>query len=197
MININHESKSYQNILQEIEYFFQNDSILIGRYHLSVHFILASGMDEKTFYQKVTQLAKTLKKYDALPLGIGQVVHTLEQVHYSYQTARIAIEYGEQENSIIYFEDVELYSLLKSREYPEVKHFTNRVLHKLDEKLLLTLQVYFDCDKQLAICAKNLEIHRHTLTYRLKKIVELTGYNPTKFHDALILQIALWLTTKN
>ncbi|WP_144509649.1 sugar diacid recognition domain-containing protein [Bacillus sp. FJAT-22090] len=197
MLNINPESKSYQNILQGIEHLFQYDSILVGHYYLNEHFILASGMNEKTFHHKVVQLATVLQKYSALPVGVGQVVQTLAQVHHSYQTARIALEYRQQEKSIIHFEEVELFSLLKKRDSIEAKHFTQRILHKLDGKLLLTLQSFFDCNKQLAICAETLDIHRHTLTYRLNKVRDLTGYNPTVFQDALVLQLALWMRPTN
>ncbi|UZN01190.1 helix-turn-helix domain-containing protein [Lysinibacillus sp. MHQ-1] len=38
-------------------------------------------------------------------------------------------------------------------------------------------------------------MHRHTLTYRLNKIRELTGYDPQYFEDAVILQMACTLRT--
>ncbi|MDI2587486.1 helix-turn-helix domain-containing protein [Psychrobacillus sp. NEAU-3TGS] len=193
MIELDPESKSYQTILQGIEHSFHHDSILVGHYQLKEHFILTSGLNEKAFQRKIVQLANILKKYNALPISIGKVVHSLDQVHHSYQTARIALEYGQRDRSILYFEEVELYSLLKKRDSQEAKNFTNRIVGALDEKLLFTLHTYFKCNQQLAVCAKNLEIHRHTLTYRLKKIHELTGYNPTLFQDAIVLQIALWM----
>ncbi|TQR18289.1 CdaR family transcriptional regulator [Psychrobacillus soli] len=197
MIELNPESKSYQTILQGIEQYFHHNSILVGHYQLNEHFILTSGLDEKVFQQKVKQLASILHKYNALPISVGQVVHSLDQVHYSYQTARIALEYGHRAQSIIYFEEVELYSLLKKRDSQEVQHFTNRILGTLDEKLHLTLHAYFMCNQQLAVCAETLEIHRHTLTYRLNKIHNLTGYNPTLFQDAIVLQFALWMKDGN
>ncbi|GGA19118.1 CdaR family transcriptional regulator [Psychrobacillus lasiicapitis] len=193
MMELDPESKSYQTILQGIEHYFHHDSILVGHYQLKEHFILTSGLNEKAFQQKINQLAHTLKKYNAVPISVGQVVHSLDQVHHSYQTARIALEYGQREQSIIYFEEVELYSLLKRRDSQKSKNFTNRIVGALDEKLLLTLHTYFKCNQQLAICAEDLEIHRHTLTYRLKKIHDLTGYNPALFQDAIVLQIALWM----
>lgn len=197
MIELNPESKSYQTILHGIEHFFQQDSILVGHYQSNEHFILTSGLDEKEFQQKVKQLANILHKYNALPISVGKVVYALDQVHYSYQTARIAHEYGQRQQSIIYFEEVELYSLLKKQDSQEAKHFTNRILGALDEKLLLTLYAYFKSNQQLAVCAKNLEIHRHTLSYRLNKIHHLTGYNPSLFQDAIVLQVALWMMSGN
>lgn len=192
MFEISPESKSYQTILQGIEYFFQSDTILVGHYQLNEHFILTSGLDEKSFKKKVTMLSSNFKKYNAIPIGVGQAVHTLEEVHYAYHTAKIALKYENSNKSITYFEEVELYSLFKKHDSKEAQHFTNRILHNLNAKLLQTLQEYFNCNQQLAICAETLHIHRHTLTYRLKKICELTGYNPSVFQDAIVLQIALW-----
>lgn len=197
MIELHPESKSYQTILHSIEHFFHQDSILVGHYQLNEHFILTSGLDTKVFQQKVKQLANILQKYNASPISIGKVVHSLDQVHYSYQTAKIALEYGQRKQSIIYFEDVELYSLFKKQDSQEAKNFTNRILGSLDEKLQHTLYAYFNCNQQLAVCAKDLEIHRHTLSYRLNKIHHLTGYNPSSFQDAIVLQVALWMMDGN
>ncbi|MEI4769531.1 sugar diacid recognition domain-containing protein [Psychrobacillus sp. FJAT-51614] len=192
MLEINPESKSYQTILQGIEYFFQRDSLLVGHYQLNEHFILISGLDEKLIKKKLDALASNLKKYEVLPIGVGQVAHSIEEVHIAYQTAKTALTYGLPNKNVSYFEDVEVFSLFKKHDSREAKQFTNRILSGLNENLLLTLQEYFNCNQQLGICADTLAIHRHTLTYRLKKIGKLTGFNPTVFQDAIILQIALW-----
>ncbi|HLG27348.1 MAG TPA: helix-turn-helix domain-containing protein, partial [Paenisporosarcina sp.] len=92
-----------------------------------------------------------------------------------------------------FFEEVEVLSLLKKSNSTEAQQFSNRVLKGLDEKYCNTLFEYFKCDQQLSICAEGLTIHRHTLTYRLKKIHDITGYNPYIFQDALVLQLALWV----
>nr|WP_283175806.1 helix-turn-helix domain-containing protein [Lysinibacillus sp. Bpr_S20] len=60
----------------------------------------------------------------------------------------------------------------------------------MNSKQLETLQAFFDCNLQLKLCAQRLNIHRHTLTYRLNKIRELTSYDPQYFEDAFILKMA-------
>ena len=193
IIELDPESISYQTIVEDIEYFFQNDSIILGHYQLNEHFILISELEEKEIKQKLSMLSSKLKKYITLRLGIGQVVESLDSIHYAYETAKEALHYGDPQKFVTYFQDVELYSLFKKRETAEVQRFSNRLLKGLNEKLLHTLQEYFNCNQQLARCAKNLDIHRHTLTYRLNKICEITSYNPSVFQDAINLQIALWL----
>ncbi|MDQ7863969.1 helix-turn-helix domain-containing protein [Peribacillus frigoritolerans] len=38
-------------------------------------------------------------------------------------------------------------------------------------------------------CAKRMYIHRNSLIYRLKKIKEITGYNPQVLHDARLCSL--------
>ena len=193
MLEVDPESSSYQNIIQEIEYYLETDSILVGHYQASEHFILISGLDKTTFTRKVTLLAEKLKKYYSLSIGLGREVQLLEQVHYAYRTAKLALQYGNPNKPVISFEEVEIYSLFKNKDSFEVQTYTKKMLEPLDIKLQTTLQKYFDCSLQLSICAEELGIHRHTLTYRLNKIAQVTGYNPTNFQDALALQLALLL----
>lgn len=193
MLEVDPESSSYQNIMQEIEYYLETDSILVGHYQASEHFILISGLDKTTFSRKVSLLAEKLMKYYSISLGLGREVQLLEQVHYAYRTAKLAHQYGSSTKPIVSFEEVEVYSLFKSKESFEIQTYTKRLLEPLDYKLQTTLQKYFDCNLQLSLCAEELGIHRHTLTYRLNKIAQLTGYNPTNFQDALALQLALLL----
>lgn len=193
MLEVDPESPSYQNIIQEIEYYLETDSILVGHYQASEHFILISGLDQPTFTRKVSLLAEKLMKYYTISLGLGREVQLLEQVHYGYRTAKLAHQYGNSTKPLISFEEVEIYSLFKNKESFEIQTYTKRLLEPLDDKLQTTLQKYFDCSLQLSICAEELGIHRHTLTYRLNKIAQATGYNPTNFQDAVALQLALLL----
>ncbi|MBK3495936.1 helix-turn-helix domain-containing protein [Viridibacillus sp. YIM B01967] len=187
---------AYQSFVEHMEDFFIHESVIFGRYQLNEHFILVSGMDTKAIKRKITMLLTQLKKYFNVRIGIGQPVQSLEKASYSYETAKNAIEYGDKKKSIIFFEEVEIFSLLKKSDSQEALHFTSRVLKDLNNKLIHTLVVYFSNNQQLTICSEELGIHRHTLTYRLNQIHETTGYDPANFQDAIILQIALWLKNK-
>ena len=43
----------------------------------------------------------------------------------------------------------------------------------------------------LTEAAKKLHLHRNTLIYRLNKVKNLIGLNPTSFHDALQIKLGL------
>ncbi|MGN4127353.1 PucR family transcriptional regulator [Lysinibacillus sphaericus] len=113
----------------------------------------------------------------------------MSQLPHSYNGAKTALAFANTNKTITYFEDIELFSLMKNRDSDEVQAFQERVLNNLSMKHIETLQAFFDCNLQLKLCAQQLNIHRHTLSYRLK-IRELTGYDPQYFDDAVMLKMA-------
>jgi carbohydrate diacid regulator len=189
-------STHYHGAVQQLEDYFDKDEVMVGHYQLNELFILTAGIKVEEVHKKIEKLPAYLQKNLSVRLGAGKPVETIEEVQQSFQTAKLALQYGLPENKITFFEEVEVLSLLKKSNSTEAKQFSNRVLQGLDEKYCTTLVEYFKCDQQLAICAEVLTIHRHTLTYRLKKIHETTGYNPASFQDALVLQLALWLVSE-
>ncbi|MGX9135896.1 CdaR family transcriptional regulator [Rummeliibacillus sp. JY-2-4R] len=187
------KQQSYQSFVEYLEDFFIPEPVLVGKYQLEEYFILTSGIDEKILRKNLSLLVKQIKKYANVKMGVGQVVDDLSKIRHAYDTAKTAIEYSEPEQYITFFESVEIHSLLKRKDSFEARHFTKRILNKVNLKLLHTLEVFLQCNQQLSVTAEALDIHRHTLSYRLNQIYEQTGYNPTVFQDALVLQIAIWL----
>lgn len=191
------KKQAYQTFVEYLEDFFIHESVLIGKYQLDEYFILTSGVQEELVKKKLSSLVKQTEKYANIKIGVGQVVDDLSKIRYAYDTAKIAIEYSEPNQITTFFEHVELFSLLKKKDSSEAQHFTHRILKNLNSKLLHTLEEYLHCNQQLSLSAEVLGIHRHTLSYRLNQIYELTGFNPIVFQDAIVLQIALWLNDKN
>ncbi|MGE5581752.1 MAG: CdaR family transcriptional regulator [Bacillota bacterium] len=56
-------------------------------------------------------------------------------------------------------------------------------------KLLQTLKVFFGANLNQSVTAKKLNISRNTLTNRLDKITNQTGYDPRNFNDAVRLKL--------
>ncbi len=184
---------AYQSFVEYLEDFFIHEPVLVGKYQFDEFFILTSEINEDILKKNLSFLANDIKKYANVKMGVGQVVDDLSKIRHAYETAKTAIEYSEPEQHITFFESVELHSLLKKKDSFEARHFTNRILNKVNPKLLHTLKLFLQCNQQFSVATEALDIHRHTLSYRLNQIYEQTGYNPTVFHDALVLQIALWL----
>ena len=59
--------------------------------------------------------------------------------------------------------------------------------------LLDTLATYLEQGTSLEATARLLFVHPNTVRYRLRKITELTGYQPTEGRSAFTLQVGLIL----
>jgi len=56
--------------------------------------------------------------------------------------------------------------------------------------LIETLGAYLDCGGAIEACARKLFVHPNTVRYRLKRITDFTGRDPTEPRDAYILRVA-------
>ena len=63
--------------------------------------------------------------------------------------------------------------------------------HVIGAKLLETLQAYFETGAVATEAARRLHLSVRTITYRLAKVAELTGRDPTVPADRLTLEVAV------
>jgi DNA-binding PucR family transcriptional regulator len=56
-----------------------------------------------------------------------------------------------------------------------------------------TLDAYLDSGGAIEACARKLFVHPNTVRYRLKRITDFTGRDPTVPRDAYILRVATTL----
>jgi len=61
----------------------------------------------------------------------------------------------------------------------------------LNEDDVLTINVFINCNLNIALASRELFLHRNTLIYRLDRIQRTTNLDVRKFDDALILRILL------
>lgn len=185
---------SSQRIIEQLEDQFEKNTVLIGYSQLNELFILHSQVSETALKSKLAKLLPILQKESFVRIGVGYPVNALDEIRYSYTTAKNALQFAHPKQQLIYFEDIELLALLKKNASTiETDRFSNRVLNGINDQLQQTLTVYFASNQSSKKSAELLNIHRHTLTYRLRKVEELTGYNPSHFQDAFVLKIALLL----
>ena len=65
-----------------------------------------------------------------------------------------------------------------------------RPLADADPALTKTLDAYLDSGGAIEACARKLTVHPNTVRYRLKRITDFTGRDPTVPRDAYILRVA-------
>ena len=82
----------------------------------------------------------------------------------------------------------------------ELQTFAVGVLEPLrtyDEKhqteLVRTLRLFFDVGQNIKVAAAELNVHRHTIFYRLRQIGDIGGFDLDSPHDQLTLRTAIAL----
>ena len=66
-------------------------------------------------------------------------------------------------------------------------------LRGADPSLEETLRAYLDSGGHVEACARELYVHPNTVRYRLKRVAQITGYDPLDARDGFVLRIALVL----
>jgi carbohydrate diacid regulator len=134
----------------------------------------------------------------AVSIGIGRYHPGILGVARSYQDARVALRLGRQfqgHNRVYCLNDLGMAAFACVDDERTKVDLALHLLSPLDNEpdLITTLKVFFAADCALSATAKQLCIHRNTLTYRLEKITSLTGLDPRCFDEAVQIRLALLL----
>ncbi|HST48551.1 PucR family transcriptional regulator [Jatrophihabitans sp.] len=117
----------------------------------------------------------------------------------SYEEAREALDLAEIlqiDAPMVYAHDLLVYRVLV-RDQAAISDLVQAVLSPLTTArggagpLLDTLQTYFETGGVATEAARRLHVSVRTVTYRLAKVAELTGRNPTHPGDRLALEVAV------
>lgn len=134
----------------------------------------------------------------ALSVGIGRYHPGLLGLARSYQDAQVALRLGRQfngQNRVYCLDDLGIAAFACVADERTKIELALHLLSPLDNEpeLIHTLKIFFAENCALTTTAKQLCIHRNTLTYRLEKITSLTGLDPRRFDEAVQIRLALLL----
>ncbi len=127
-------------------------------------------------------------------LGVGCEMKSFSEIASSYHQAATAVRMSaifESQGEVHSYREYLLVKMLedipKSRleEYMAQFHVTNAAEVLEDGEMAGTAEAFLESSLNLSETARNLYMHRNTLTYRLDKIERLTGLNIRKFSDAV------------
>ncbi len=82
-------------------------------------------------------------------------------------------------------------------DHAAIKTLVEKMKQSLKPDVLSTLAVYLEQEPTIEGCARAQFIHVNTVRYRLKKVQEILGFDPTEPNSALTLRMALMLGRKN
>ncbi|MDB9526506.1 helix-turn-helix domain-containing protein [Oscillatoria sp. CS-180] len=134
----------------------------------------------------------------ALNIGVGRYHPGILGLSRSYQDAQVALRLGRRfngQNGVYCLDDLGIAAFACVADERTKVELALHLLSPLDNEpeLINTLQVFFAQDCALSPTAKQLCIHRNTLTYRLEKITSLTGLDLRRFDEAVQVRLALLL----
>lgn len=167
-------------------------SVISGSDDGSVLPFLLWGVNREVV-KKIVEPICNQKGISILKVGIGKTVDEEKDIALAYESARQATRYGEDSDIISDFEAVEMHVLMGAYQQTLHRQYTEKVMGDLDEPLVKTLHTYFEYDQHAQNTSNALGIHRHTLSYRLKRISKITGLDPTRFSSAVQLYYGLVL----
>jgi|SRR5579872_3170933 len=131
-------------------------------------------------------------------IGIGRHHPGLDGLARSYQDARAALSLGRRfhgKNRVHCLDSLGIAAFVGIADERTKIDLATYLLSPLDHEpdLIDTLVALFATDLSPSQTARDLSIHRNTLSYRLDKIASLTGLDPRRFDDAVQIRLALVL----
>lgn len=181
----------------------EGDNVIVPLNEHSIIFIKElSGKKEKDILTKTAgSIVSTVNTelMEKVRVSYGKPVTGVAQIQESYLQAKLAMEVAGifyTERYVISCDElgigrliaelpVSLCELFMEEICGEKKKFT------LSDDELKMINSYFDRNLSLAETARDLYIHRNTLTYRIEKLQKKTGLDIRNFDDAVTLKIAL------
>lgn len=142
---------------------------------------------ESKFIEQLKRMVSSLSETHGIPIsiGIGNPVSQLPDIPVSYKEAIEALQVGYDARKKVFvqpFRAKNFNNLLRMIPKEELREYYEEtfmdLLHvegKERGDLLKTLSTFYDTHCQLAETAKQLFVHRNTVTYRLEKCARLTG----------------------
>lgn len=138
----------------------------------------------------------------SISIGVGSVVAGLGAARQSYKEALTCLDLGRAikgSDQITFLPEVASYYILATSNASDVlDNICGPALAKLAafdrehrSDLIKTMECYLECDKNLSETAKELYIHRNTLTNRLEKILDITGLSLDDHKTAFNFRLAL------
>ncbi|MFF5990001.1 PucR family transcriptional regulator [Prauserella flavalba] len=146
----------------------------------------------------VEQAGQWAAGLDGFAVGVGRAHHGTEGIAASYAEAEEAVRLGAATGGgkASTFSEVLLDHLLSSSPHlTTLHHETIAPLHAYDRardaQLVRTLRVYFEHGFNLARSAARLKVRPNTVVYRLRRIHELTGHDPSDPDQLLLLLLGM------
>jgi carbohydrate diacid regulator len=194
ILEVSSSSLKRSQLMEVFEQLFSFHETFVGFLGMKQMYILTTGIQIENVQRKLTKTIEhfALKGITAR-VGSGRSVPLLNEIPLSFQESIHALTLGEVDKPFISYTEIKSKALIYQLDNETKKRYYEPILENLSAKLIDTLNHFFQCNLNIGECAKKMFIHRNSLIYRLKKVKEITGYNPQELSDVIPLQLAIWL----
>ena len=163
--------------------------------------MIKAGEDPEEIAEFTLALLNTLEAEAGIRLkaGVSNVHRAPEEWPAGYREALGALDVGDRFHGkapvLVYAH--QMLERIVERIPPEIRKelrgqvFGERPELVLTEETLETAEQFFEADLNLSVAARQMFIHRNTLTYRLDRIYRETGLDLRVFRDAVIFRILM------
>ncbi|MEQ6375994.1 PucR family transcriptional regulator ligand-binding domain-containing protein [Bacillaceae bacterium S4-13-56] len=210
------QSTVYQSSLEHMKYFTQNifynvgfdfrrklmftfDEDLVIMY-VEIHSQVLPKEWLEQFLDEINHGIQDRFPDSVMNWGISYIPNQLDSFSKSYEEAKVALDIGIKEKQTISFYDrTKLNRLLLSfSKYEDITNILNEIIQPLldyDKKrnadLIKTFVIFNQMKGNVSQTARELNLHRQSLLYRLRNIESLTGLNLGDSDDWFLLEVAV------
>lgn len=167
--------------------------------------ILVKGLEEDETLEEQLDTANMLvdmlnaEAMAKVRISYGTIVDDIKAVSKSYKEAKMALEVGRifyPSKTIISYSTLGVGRLIYQLPMSLCDMFLEEIFganlsEKIDEEAVNTVNQFFENNLNISETARQLFVHRNTLTYRLEKIEKATGLDIRNFDDAMAFKIAM------
>jgi DNA-binding PucR family transcriptional regulator len=129
----------------------------------------------------------------SLRAGLSAPCHAASEVPRAYEEARRALRHASPERPVVRLDEVGLADELALSADDVSRSTVPDAARQLAARpdLCATVIAFADHDLNVARTAAALHVHPNTVQYRLRRIEELTGADPRRFHTTLAIVLGL------
>lgn len=128
----------------------------------------------------------------AMTVGMDQQGESFKTAH---QQADKAFQVATTTKPLVFYENLMLEMFLGDIPQPIKQAFVNKLYAGLSDKdradTIQLLRIYYETNCSISETAKRLFIHKNTVQYKLKRLLEITGHDPRHIQDAVIFHMSL------
>ncbi|MFK4292298.1 DNA-binding PucR family transcriptional regulator [Bacillus sp. RC240] len=183
------ERDEFHNALQSILDF---DTPTIWETSQTGVLILAENISEYRLQTALDTLETDF--FISLSFFVGRHYTQTNQISHLYQWERNLFSFLSPylSKKITYIEQLLPYQLMISLPKEKREKYTHHLLAQVssDKELIESVKVFFQCNLNVSLAAKQLYLHRNTLQYRIDKFIEKTGLNIKTFEGAVAVYMA-------